>query len=946
MELTKLLTNANIQYKGALNNINIESITADSRKVQKNTLFIAVPGVKVNGTDFLSSAKEHGAVACIVPNDFKDRSITDLIYIPVDNVRKSLALLAAAFFETQPSTIVAVTGTNGKTSTANFCRQIWDNLNKKSASIGTLGVITSDFSNYGSMTTPDSITLHQEMSELENKGYHHLAFEASSHGIEQNRIDGIKIASAGFTNITRDHLDYHKTMENYLNAKLGLFDRNLSSNKVVLNADIPEFNQIKDFCLKRNLTILDYGFNAKALKILSAEHTPTGQNLKLKIFDKEYNILLPLVGTFQAMNALCSLGLCLATIEDNENIDNYVAQLENLKGAPGRMDYIGSRKNGASVYVDYAHTPDALENVLNALRPHTQNKLHVVFGCGGDRDTGKRPQMGAICEKLADVAIVTDDNPRSEAPYTIRDAILPACPKGINIGNRKTAIETAVANLEAGDILVVCGKGHEIGQMIKGVNHPFDDRVECKEAIIKADLPLWTAKEIAKATNAQNIPEDFEITGISIDSRTIKPGDLYIALVGQNTDGHKYCKSALEKGAAGVLVCQKTSDIPDNKTILVSDTSKALIDIAKASRKRSNAKIIGITGSSGKTSTKEMLKIALSSVGKTHTTLGNLNNNIGLPLTLARMPKDCEFAVLEMGISHVGEMSEMTNIANPDIVMITMIGTAHCEFFPTPADTAKAKGEIFEGMTKNGIAYLNYENDQFDLLKSLANKVGITDIRPFGFKQNCFVKGNNDDENSSINITIENKNYNYSIKLPGNHQLQNSLGVVGILYELTKDKNEDDFYTSLQSLSRLLPTNGRGLATTISLQNGTFTLLDDAYNASPDSMIAGLNVLGSYKNNRKIAVIGDMLELGNKSLELHLGLKEAIIDNKIDLVFAVGKNMSALFDTLDDKIKSCKSDNSVDIIAKLKSEIKSGDVVLVKGSHGSKMDLIVDALKA
>ena len=938
MFLNQLLTACGLSVFSE--DVEITGITADSRKVEKGFLFAALPGVKADGIDFLPQAAEKGAVAAILP---KTAKVPDLpvIGVFVDDVRLTLAKMAAAFYAPQPETGVAVTGTNGKTSTANFTRQLWEKAGKKAACIGTLGVVTEKGIDYGSLTTPDSVTLHKELHSLFEQGYHHTAIEASSHGLDQHRIDGVHLAAAAFTNITRDHLDYHKTMENYLEAKLKLFDRPLSSKTVVLNADIPEYPQIREFCLKRGLTVLDYGKNAEKIKLVEARHETDGQHLELEVFGKKYSVHLPLAGTFQAMNALCSLGLALATTDKDEKVADYVDALSTLKGAPGRLEFVGKRKNGASVYVDYAHTPDALETILNALRPHTMKRLHIVFGCGGDRDPGKRPQMGAVCNDLADVAYVTDDNPRSEDPTQIRAAILPACPKGINIGNRALAIRTAVAGLEEGDILVLAGKGHETGQLIKGVMHPFDDREEARKAIKEADTPLWTAQEIAKATEGK-AAADFDVYGLSIDTRTIKKGDLFIALKGEKSDGHDHATEALNKGAAGVLVSRLPDGVSENQAVIVADTMKALEMMAHAARHRSAAKIIGITGSSGKTSTKEMLKTALTSVGKTHTTLGNLNNNIGMPLTLARMPKDTDFAVIEMGISHAGEMTEMTKIAEPDIAMITMIGTAHCEFFKTRADTAVAKAEIFKGMNAGGIAFLNADDDQYPVLKKEAEKCGLTDIRTFGTDaQNNIVLLHIG--GTQISAKISDQSYTYALRLAGRHQAQNSLGVIGILSALNVDMP-----TALQALGQLQPVKGRGQHFEIPVGNGSFTLIDDAYNANPESMQAGIRVLGSMtpsNGGRRITVIGDMLELGDQARRLHENLAKDLIENKIDKVYTVGKNSGFLFDALPAGMQGIKKPVSDELAAVIKKEIHNGDIVLVKGSFGSKMAKIVEALK-
>ncbi len=393
--------------------------------------------------------------------------------------------MAARFYDRQPKVIVAATGSNGKTSTVNFCRQLWQKMGHTAASLGTIGIDAPNLNHAGNMTTPDPVTLHAELAELESCGISHLAMEASSHGLDQYRLDGVRLNAAGFTNLSRDHLDYHKTMERYLDAKMRLFTDVLKPDgTAVLNADVPEFKKLKTACLARGVNILSYGYKADDIKILKRDILPEGQELTLKVLGEEFDVTLPLVGEFQAYNALCALGLVIGS-DAGENLRPYeaVTYLEALNGVRGRMQRVGMLKNGAAIYVDYAHTPDGLQTVLTSLRPHTQNKLHVVFGCGGDRDRGKRPMMGKIAAELSDVAIVTDDNPRSEEPSDIRAEIIEDNNSLIDIGGRQKAIEAAIAGLEKGDILVIAGKGHEQGQIIGNKIHPFDDAEVAKTII-------------------------------------------------------------------------------------------------------------------------------------------------------------------------------------------------------------------------------------------------------------------------------------------------------------------------------------------------------------------------------------------------------------------------------------------------------------------------------
>jgi UDP-N-acetylmuramoyl-L-alanyl-D-glutamate--2,6-diaminopimelate ligase len=453
----------------------ISAITADSRLVRPGALFVALSGSKDDGRRFIVDAVARGAAAVLTDPAAAD-AIEKEITVPVfadPNPRRRLALIAARFHTTQPATVAAVTGTNGKTSTASFTRQIWATAGCKAASIGTLGIEDPEGLRAGSMTTPDPVALHQALADLAGRGVDHVVMEASSHGLDQYRLDGVRMVAAAFTNLTQDHLDYHGTMDAYLAAKQRLFEHVLAPGGVaVLNADIPEFAVVADAARSAGHPILDFGTAGKALKLVSRRATAIGQVLELDVLGRRLCVELELFGTFQAMNALAALGLAIAT---GIKPDCAVTAMGRLQGVRGRVEKVVETENGASVFVDYAHTPDGLDKILTALRPHAKGRLVCVFGAGGDRDTTKRPKMGAIAAALADVAIVTDDNPRSEDPAAIRRAVLDGCPGGIEIGDRAAAIETAMRKLESGDVLVIAGKGHEQGQTVAGVVYPFDD---------------------------------------------------------------------------------------------------------------------------------------------------------------------------------------------------------------------------------------------------------------------------------------------------------------------------------------------------------------------------------------------------------------------------------------------------------------------------------------
>ncbi|MEA2902837.1 MAG: UDP-N-acetylmuramoyl-L-alanyl-D-glutamate--2,6-diaminopimelate ligase [Alphaproteobacteria bacterium] len=452
--------------------LDVSGITADSRTVKPGDLFVAVAGLKDDGLRFVAPALAAGAVAIMAERVPQTPLPAGVAFVRVGDARRALALAAAKFFSRQPETIAAVTGTSGKTSVAAFTRQIWAATGEAAASIGTIGLVSPAREIYGSLTTPDPVALHRSLGELAREGVTHLAIEASSHGLDQHRLDGVRIAAGGFTNISRDHLDYHPTIEVYLAAKLRLFaDLVQPRGAAVICVDHEHADAVVAAAKQRRLRLLTVGRRGDGIRLLETAIEGFAQTLKLVHGGTTYTVRLPLPGAFQVENALVAAGLAIAC--DSEPAAVFAA-LQTLKGAKGRLDLVGE-KNGAPIFVDYAHKPDALAKALEALRPYVTGRLVVAFGCGGDRDAGKRPIMGAIAAQMADRVIVTDDNPRSEEPARIRAAILASSPGAIEIGDRREAIHTAIAELVRGDVLLIAGKGHETGQIIGKQTLPFSD---------------------------------------------------------------------------------------------------------------------------------------------------------------------------------------------------------------------------------------------------------------------------------------------------------------------------------------------------------------------------------------------------------------------------------------------------------------------------------------
>ncbi|MBQ3695865.1 MAG: UDP-N-acetylmuramoyl-L-alanyl-D-glutamate--2,6-diaminopimelate ligase [Alphaproteobacteria bacterium] len=917
-------------------NIEFSGITEKASEVQKGDIFCALKGTKVNGADFIPEAIQNGATAILTDQDIH----SEIPVIKVKNPRLILTKIATQLYPSEQLKKVAVTGTNGKTSTVYYVAEIMNQLGTQTASMGTVGVASPSVNIEGSMTTPDAVTLNKTLHLLQDNGLQAVAMEASSHGLDQDRLAGNLLVAGAFTNLTRDHLDYHKTMENYLAAKAKLFSDYIQENgTAVLNADVPEYDFLKKICLERNLKIVSYGKNGETLKLVKQTATLDGQDLTIQVDGKAHEVSLKIYGDFQAYNVLTAVGLCMGLGKSWQEI---APTLNNLTPPAGRLELVGTTQNGAQVFVDYAHTPDALERILLSLRAHTKNKLHCLFGCGGNRDTGKRPQMGEIANRLADYVYITDDNPRNEDPAPIRAAIKEACPKGKEYENRREAILAAIQNLQTGDILVLAGKGHESGQMIQGVNYPFNDKIEA-QLILKTmtQKPLWNASELQMALNTA-VDKNIYAFGVVFDSRSVQLGDIFVALKTEKNDGHQYVHQALEKGACACIVDHKVEDLLPSNQIIVPDTLKALEALARFARMRTEAMVVGITGSCGKTSTKEMLSACLSKQGKTHATQKNFNNNLGVPFTLSNMPADTQYAVIEMGISHPREMVELSDFVRPNVTLITNIAPAHQEYFPDTRAIAAEKIHILDYQNKEGTIVLNIDDPQYQFLADTATAAGLKKIIRFGQNERAdfqLLSAVLNGEKTHVKAMWHGEKLEYNINFVGAHFALNSLGVLATIDAIGASVEQ-----AIQDLQTLLPIQGRGQCYTCTIGQKTVHLIDDAYNANPVSMAASIRALGLRKGN-KIAVLGDMLELGEKSQQMHLDMLQYLEQNNINKLYAVGPFMSQVFDLTSPDMQGAKVLSATDLVDILKHDLQDGDWVLFKASHGTRLDLLIQKLK-
>lgn len=926
----------------------ITGVTADSREVRPGALFAALPGTKVKGSAYIPQAVANGAAIILAG---ADDDVPEGIDVPVlrdpDPMRR-FARLVARFYAPQPKTVVAVTGTNGKTSVASFVRQIWEIAGKPAASIGTIGVVARGETDYGNMTTPDPVTLHRTLSELAKSGIDNVAMEASSHGLVQRRLDGLTVSAGAFTNLSRDHLDYHGTMESYLAAKMRLFDTVLPAGAAaVVNLDDRYGEHFAAAARISGLNLMTVGANGATIRILDVARDGFAQVVTVDIGEGPRTVRVPLVGAFQVSNALVAAALAAApgTVTLAEALD----ALATIRGARGRLELVAHAPSGAPIFVDYAHTPAALEVALETLRPYVDGKLVVAFGAGGDRDKGKRPQMGAVAERLADVAIVTDDNPRTENATDIRTAILSAAPTAIEIADRAEAIRHGIRMLGDGDVFLVAGKGHETGQVVGKEILPFSDHEAIKAALPDGDgeeTALWPARSLLAGLDGRQIgmlPP--AINGVSIDSRTVEPGDAFFAIKGDRFDGHDFAADALRRGAAVAVVDEAHYETvaADGPFVVVDDVLAGLRRLAAYARLRTDARIVAVTGSVGKTSTKEALRHALAASGAVHASVASFNNHWGVPLTLARMPKAVNYGVFEIGMNHTGEITPLTQLVRPHVAIVTTVAAVHLENFPDEEAIARAKAEIFAGLEPGGTAIVNGDNRWAGLLSAAARDHGA-EVVLFGSGKDAAArldKFHLAEGCSTVTAEILGEMVTYKIGAPGKHLVDNSLAVLAAAKLVGADLSR-----AMIALQRLEQPKGRGKRHILKVGGGTALLIDESYNANPTSMGAAIALLKQSKRadgGRRIAVLGDMLELGPESEKLHAGLLEPLTDADVDRVWCSGPHMKALWAALPRAMRGAYAEKS-DGLESIVDDVRAGDVIMVKGSLGSRMGPIVEAL--
>ena len=922
-----------------------KGLSFNSFNCKKNNIFFAIKGNKINGNKFINQAIKNGAKT-IISNQKYEGLRNNILYIRFQNIRKILSETAFNIIKNKPKNLVAVTGTNGKSSIANFYYQILKLNKKKVASIGTLGIQTSSYRKKTSNTTLDPIELSSCLATLKKKNINNVILEASSHGLDQNRLDGLKFKTGIFTNLTHDHLDYHKNFKDYFKSKLYLFERLLQKNSnVITDIEIPEYKKIRNIVLKKKLSIETISNEKSSLNIISHKYFKSKQLIEIRYENKIYKFQTSLIGKIQIKNILMAM---IAAGKSGLNFKRIINVIDKIKPVDGRLEQIGIIKNDAKVILDYAHTPDALKTcLLNIREQFLGKKISIVFGCGGNRDKSKRPIMGKIASQYCDKIYLTDDNPRDENPKKIRSAIKKTLIKSktYEIPNRSSAIKKAILELKIGDILIIAGKGHEDFQIYGKEKKLFSDKknilesIKVKNKYLFNDLKLNILKELS---GSKNISLKTKINNASINSKEIKKNDLFFAIKGKNRNGNSFVREAFKKGAS-LAVVNKQKKIFNQ--IKVKDTLKFLTDASVLLRENTHSKIIAITGSCGKTSVKEMVGETLDKISNATYSKKSFNNKFGVPLSLFNLKQKDEFGVFEIGMDKKKEIDYLSKIIKPDLGVITNISYAHIKNFRNIKQIAIAKSEIIQNIKDNGSLVLNADDQFYNLHKKIAKKKKLK-IYSFSIrkKTSSIYLNSIKKEKLKYKISIDMNGYkkNFYINTNFEKDIKNLLATILIISIFKNIKNLDShiFY------KHKIP-NGRGDISKIKIFKKNFYFIDESYNSNPLSLKSALKNFDmiKVKNSKKYLILGDMLELGKYSKKLHINISNDINNTSIDNVNVIGKYIKDTYKNLDKSKKGQILKKKSQIIDLIKNDINNNDYLMIKGSNSTGLNKLANDIK-
>jgi len=923
-------------------------ISFDSTQIEKNYIFFAIKGNKVDGNSFISSAISNGAKVIITEKKINGLK-NGILFVQSNNVRKLLAEISFKINNKIPDNIVAVTGTNGKSSIADFYYQILDLNKKKVASIGTLGIKSKKFKKNLSNTTIDPIQLSIILSNLKKQNINNVIMEASSHGLSQNRLDGLSFNTGIFTNLSQDHMDYHKNMKDYLKAKTYLFEQLIKKNgNIITDEKISEYKQIKKIASNKNLNLFSLLDKKNNFQFLSHQFENEAQLLKIKYNNSIHNIKLNLIGKVQLKNILMAI---IAAIKSDISIKDILKVIPRIKSVDGRFEKIGKIKNNSKIILDYAHTPDALKTCLKNLKEQFPgHKVSLVFGCGGNRDSNKRSKMGKIADYFSDKIYLTDDNPRLEQPSKIRKDIK----KGIKkqkiseIPNRAKAISEAIKNLNTGEILLVAGKGHETIQEIGKKKIFFSDKKIILNAIKKKNLTLSNNLKvniINELSGEKKISPKVSLKHARINSQEINKNDIFFAIKGKKNDGNKFISEAFKKKASISIVNIINKNNNKKYQVKVNDTLEFLTKSSKIYRQNLNTNIIAITGSCGKTTLKELLGNSLKQVSKVGISPKSYNNKYGVPLSLFNLNQKDDYGVLEIGMDKKGEIDYLSKIVQPDVSIITNISYAHAKNFRNLKQIALAKSEIINNTKDNGFIILNADDNFFWLHKKLAIKRNLK-ILSFGIRnKNSNIKLLNiKKEANKYKVTIKINNFKTYFLIQNDFQnnilnILATLAVMSIYLDISKiDKN---------IFNNFKTPKGRGDISKIKLNNKSLNLIDESYNSNPLSLKSAILNFDKIKSSKskKYLLLGDMLELGKYSKKLHRSIGKIINGTKIDKVFVKGHKALFIFNSISKLKRGRVLNNNSEIINLIKNDLNNNDYLMVKASNATGFNVMINRMK-
>ncbi|MCP4444069.1 MAG: UDP-N-acetylmuramoyl-L-alanyl-D-glutamate--2,6-diaminopimelate ligase [Myxococcales bacterium] len=919
--------------------LEISGVRDDSRHVRKGELFVAVKGMSVDGHNYADAAIKNGAAALVVERKLK----TDLPQLLVACSSRALGILAAhaAGRPADSITTIGITGTNGKTTTSYLIEAVLEAAGKKPGVLGTVSYRWMGKEKAAPYTTPTPLVLQDAFTKMKAEGCDTALLEVSSAALHMDRLVGTQFDVAAFSNLSQDHLDIHKTMHEYRDAKARLFGEQMAPQGVaVINIDDEAGAFMAEAAGAARVLRVSRRADADAeIRVLSFTSsiggikteiaTPTG---KLKISSEA------LIGHYNVDNIALAVGIGEALGFAHDVIAKGISE---MRGVPGRVERVANSA-GLNILVDYAHTPDALVNVLAALKPLTKARLLCVFGCGGDRDPDKRPQMGAAVADAADLAFITSDNPRTEDPQSILDMITSSVPNAFFADvDRRVAIAAAVAEATPSDVALIAGKGHEDYQILGTEKVHFDDREEAAAAC-KA-RKSFSKDSILLETGGTCIAEEpcSEFSRVIIDGRSAAPGDLYVAIRGENFDGHDFCQQALDAGATGLLLEKGRGKGFSGATVIeVDDPREALGHIARKHRQDWGGKVIGITGSAGKTTTKDLLATALRGAGRVHAAAGSNNNETGVPLTLLGIRPHHDFAVIEMGMRGLGEIDYLANIALPDVAVVTNAGTAHVGRLGSPAAIARAKGEIYERHTGGGIGIYPEDDPRLgdlaracDTRKSFGDSTGETTSDADLCLASYQPQGAG---GCTIEVEYEEETLKIDLALVGKHNAINACAAL-----LAAISAGASLESAAESMARVKAPPMRGEIREIAGRK----VLVDCYNANPTSMEAALRTLEELRSGRQaFAVLGDMLELGEQSAAAHERVGEHVAGLRIPVV-AMGEFRTSI--VAGAAGSGGEAWSAADPLAAARAALactEPGDWILLKASRGMELERVADSM--